>query len=190
VGSFILLRDGEPAAVDAGNMVYTAKTFSNRRYELWNCRATYHNVPMIGGYEQQAGREYAAKDVVCLPDGMALDMADAYPNEAGVQRCLREMRVAKDRLIIRDDIVLDEEKPVTWVFMLRQKPVIECDQGLFGEDHNICLSWADNRDMTWQAEEIEITDGRMKNSYPGSLWRLTLTAPPKRQHNVEFWIEP
>jgi hypothetical protein len=74
--------------------------------------------------------------------------------------------------------------------MLRQKPVIECDQGLFGEDHNLFLSWADNRDMTWQAEEIEITDGRMKNSYPGSLWRLTLTAPPKRQHNVEFWIEP
>ena len=190
VGSFLVMADGDMQVVDAGNMVYTAKTFSNRRYELWNCRAAYHNVPMIGGYEQQAGREYAAKDVVCLPDGMALDMADAYPNEAGVQRCLREMRVAKDRLIIRDDIVLDEEKPVTWVFMLRQKPVIECDQGLFGEDHNLCLSWADNRDMTWQAEEIEITDGRMKNSYPGSLWRLTLTAPPKRQHNVEFWIEP
>ena len=197
VGSFLVATafDDEPLnmqIVDAGNMVYTAKTFSDRRYELWNCRASYHNVPMIGDCEQQPGREYAAKDVVCLPDGMALDMAGAYPKEAGVSRCFREMRVDRDRLTIRDEILLKEEKPVTWVFMLRQKPVIENDEGLFGEDHNLCLCWADskNKDLTWQVEEIEITDSRMGKSYPGALWRLTLTAPPKPRHNVEFWIEP
>ena len=197
VGSFLVATSSgnDPLGmqiVDAGNMVYTAKTFSDRRYELWNCRAAYHNVPMIGDCEQQPGREYAAKDVACLPDGMALDMADAYPKEAGVSRCCREMRVVKDRLTIRDEIVLDEEKPVTWVFMLRQKPVIEHDEGLFGEDHNLFLCWADSKDkdLTWQVEEIVITDARMDKSYPGSLWRLTLTAPPKKQHDVEFWIEP
>ena len=195
VGSFLVATafDDEPLnmqIVDAGNMVYTAKTFSDRRYELWNCRASYHNVPMIGDCEQQPGREYAAKDVVCLPDGMALDMAGAYPKEAGVSRCFREMRVDRDRLTIRDEILLKEEKPVTWVFMLRQKPVIENDEGLFGEDHNLCLSWADNKDMTWQVEKIPVSDSRMEKSYPGSLWRLTLTVPPKPRHNVEFWIEP
>ena len=195
VGSFLVATafDDEPLnmqIVDAGNMVYTAKTFSDRRYELWNCRAAYHNVPMIGDCEQQPGREYAAKDVVCLPDGMALDMADAYPAEAGVSRCFREMRVAKDRLTIRDEIALNEEKAVTWVFMLRQKPVFEPQGCLFAEaDHRLWLNWL-NKDLTWQVEEIKINDARMTKSYPGSLWRLTLTAPPQRQHNVVFEIEP
>ena len=31
VGSFMLYLDGEPAVVDAGNLVYTAKTFSSER---------------------------------------------------------------------------------------------------------------------------------------------------------------
>ena len=197
VGSFLVATSYGDAPlgmqiVDAGNMVYTAKTFSKQRYELWNCRSVYHNVPIIGGVEQHDGLQYAAKDVACLPDGMALDIAGAYPAEAGVQRCLRKMQLVKDRLTIRDEIILDTEKPVDWVFMLRQKPVIEHDEGLFGEDHNLCLCWADNKekDLTWQVEEIEITDPRMAKSYPGSLWRLTLNAPPKKQHSVEFWIEP
>ncbi|MBQ7137870.1 MAG: heparinase II/III family protein, partial [Clostridia bacterium] len=44
VGSFLIMANGDMQLVDAGNMVYTAKTFSDRRYELWNCRADYHNV--------------------------------------------------------------------------------------------------------------------------------------------------
>ena len=55
IGSFILLRDGEPAVIDAGNMVYTAKTFSEERYTLWNVRAEWHNVPLVGGQEQREG---------------------------------------------------------------------------------------------------------------------------------------
>ena len=97
VGSFLIMANGDMQLVDAGNMVYTAKTFSGRRYELWNCRADYHNVPIIGGCEQQPGRQYAAKNVEKLPDGMALDMAAAYPAEAGVQTCTRRMTLADGR---------------------------------------------------------------------------------------------
>ena len=49
VGSFILFRNGEPAVVDAGNMVYTAKTFSEERYTLWNVQSAWHNLPEFGG---------------------------------------------------------------------------------------------------------------------------------------------
>ena len=171
-------------------MVYTAKTFSNRRYELWNCRAAYHNVPMIGGYEQQAGREYAAKDVVCLPDGMALDMAAAYPAEAGVQACRRTFRLAGVRLSVRDEITLAEEKPVTWVFMLRHEPVIDPDrQCCYLKDSGFWMDWSENAPLSADVEPIEITDGRMKNSYPGTLWRLTLTAAPAAHHTQEFLFE-
>ena len=63
VGSFIVFADGEPILVDAGNAVYTRQTFSDERYTLWHIRSRNHNVPLIGEYEQAAGRQYAASDV-------------------------------------------------------------------------------------------------------------------------------
>ena len=191
VGSFLVMADGDMQVVDAGNMVYTAKTFSNRRYELWNCRAAYHNVPMIGDCEQQPGREYAAKDAQCLPEGMTLDMADAYPKEAGVRRCQRTFHLAGGRLSVRDEIVCDTPQPVTWVFMLRHEPVIDLErQCCHLKDSGFWMDWSENAPLSASVEPIEITDARMKNSYPGTLWRLTLTAEPSTHHTQEFLFEP
>jgi len=190
VGSFLIMANGDMQVVDAGNMIYTAKTFSDRRYELWNCRAAYHNVPIIGGCEQQHGRQYAARDVEKLPDGMALDMAAAYPAEAGVQQCRRTFRLAGGRLSVRDEIVCAEAKPITWVFMLRHEPVIDHErQCCHLRDSGFWIDWSENADLSAAAEPIEITDGRMKNSYPGTLWRLTLTAEPATHHTQEFLFE-
>ena len=190
VGSFLMAVNGQMQVVDAGNMVYTAKTFSDRRYELWNCRAAYHNVPIIGGYEQQPGRQYAAKDVECLSNGMALDMADAYPDEAGVQTCRRKLLLDGSRLSVMDDITLDEARPVTWVFMLRDEPIIEQeDQCCHGRETNFFVEWRDTEALTAAVEPIEITDARMKNSYPGTLWRLTLTAAPAKEHSVHIILQ-
>ena len=190
VGSFLMAVNGRMQVVDAGNMVYTAKTFSDRRYELWNCRAAYHNVPIIGGCEQQHGRQYAAKDVECLPNGMALDMAAAYPAEAGVQTCRRKLLLDGSRLSVMDDITLDEARPVTWVFMLRDEPIIEQeDQCCHGRETNFFVEWRDTEALTAAVEPIEITDARMKNSYPGTLWRLTLTAAPAREHSVHIILQ-
>ena len=190
VGSFLIMANGDMQVVDAGNMIYTAKTFSARRYELWNCRAAYHNVPIIGGCEQQHGRQYAARDVEKLSDGMALDMAAAYPAEAGVQQCRRTFHLAGGRLSVRDEIVCAEAKPVTWVFMLRHEPVIDHErQCCHLKDSGFWIDWSENADLSAAAEPIEITDGRMKNSYPGILWRLTLTAAPANHHTQEFLFE-
>ena len=191
VGSFLMAVNGQMQVVDAGNMIYTAKTFSNRRYELWNCRAAYHNVPIIGGCEQQAGRQYAARDVEKLPNGMALDIAAAYPAEAGVQQCRRKLLLDGARLSVMDDIALDEARPVTWVFMLRDEPIIEQeDLCCHGRETNFFVEWRDTEALTAAVEPVEITDGRMKNSYPGTLWRLTLTAAPAKTHSVHIIMQP
>ena len=191
VGSFLMAVNGEMQVVDAGNMVYTAKTFSDRRYELWNCRAAYHNVPLIDGVEQQPGREYAARDVEKLPNGMALDMAGAYPAEAGVQICQRTMRLSGARVSVRDEITLNEPKSVTWVFMLRHEPIIDqARQCCHLKDSGFWIDWSENMPLSAAAEPIEITDVRMKNSYPGKLWRLTLTAAPAKVHSVHITMQP
>ena len=189
VGSFLVMAHDEMQVVDAGNMVYTAKTFSDRRYELWNCRAMYHNVPIIGGHEQQAGTQYAARDVQEDVLGMALDLAAAYPAEAGVLQCRRSFQ-HDITLSVRDEIVCVREQPVTWVFMLRHAPLIDqkaqcCE--LSGSGFRI--GWSGGALLTAAVEEIKITDGRMAKSYPGSLWRLTLTAAPSTHHIQEFLFE-
>lgn len=190
VGSFLLMAGGDMQVVDAGNMVYTAKTFSAQRYELWNCRAMYHNVPIIGDCEQQPGQQYAARDVVCLPDGLALDMAEAYPSEAGVQECRRTFRLTGARLNVRDEIVCDEARPVTWVFMLRHEPVIDHErQCCHLTGSGFWIDWSENAPLSAVVEAIEVTDGRMAKSYPGRLWRLTLTAEASAHHTQEFLFE-
>ncbi len=190
VGSFLIMAHGDMQVVDAGNMVYTAKTFSDRRYELWNCRSMYHNVPIIGGYEQCNGREFAARDVRDTVNGMSLDMAAAYPKVAGLQSCQRTMALDDGSFTVRDEIVCEQPQPITWVFMLRHEPVLSSEHlpcTLKGS--RFAIKWGDHAPFTAAVEPIEITDERMRNSYPGTLWRLMLTAAPSTHHTQEFLFE-
>ena len=139
---------------------------------------------MIGGCEQLPGSEYKARDVVCTPEGMSLDMADAYGNEAGVQHCRRRLCLTAEGLLLQDDIALNEPQPVTWVFMLREKPQIEPACLKAG---NVRMSF--NAELTAAVEEIPITDTRMAGSFLGSLWRLTLTETAAKVHCRTFLME-
>lgn len=182
VGSFMLYVDGEPAVVDAGNMTYTAKTFSARRYELWNIRSAYHNVPMIGGLEQLPGEDRKARNTAYLADGLRLDMAGCYPDGAETETCARELTLDPDgRARILDRIVTRAPKTVEWVFMLREKPILAGNRIRSG---SLILTAPEGLEI--KAEEIPVTDARMARSFPGSLWRLTVTAEAATEHVAEF----
>ena len=60
VGSFLYVRAGEMILADLGAGEYTAGYFGTQRYEYLCCRALGHNLPLIDGVEQKAGRVYAA----------------------------------------------------------------------------------------------------------------------------------
>lgn len=179
VGSFILFADGEPVVVDAGNMVYTAKTFSADRYALWNVRGRNHNIPMIGDCEQQPGLSYAAKNVTAQDSLVSMDLADCYAEEAGVTALQRTVRFG-DQLIVEDDIELSVPQTVTWVLMTRPKPeLLENGAIRLGK----CMLHFPPQ-LHVRFEEIAITDTRMARSYPGSLWRLTLHADAAERHHA------
>ncbi len=171
VGSFLLYVDGEPEILDAGNMTYTAKTFGPDRYNLWNTRSMYHNVPLAAGFEQHAGKEYAARNVTISDHGISLDIAAAYPKEAGILALERNAYFLKGAFQITDTIRLEKATPVAWGFLFRNRPQIE--NGILKTKkiilkHSECLQAA--------CEEIPITDKRMVRNLPESLWRVTLTA--------------
>ncbi|MBP3427020.1 MAG: heparinase II/III family protein [Clostridia bacterium] len=181
VGAFILYAGGEPQVVDMGNMVYTAKTFGPERYTLLNTRSMNHNVPLIGGVEQCEGAEHIAKDVSADECGARMDIAAAYPGEAGVTSAVRSLQITENGASLKDSISLAQARDVQWVFILRDKPALAPGKVRFGR-----MAMRHDPQLVQAVREMPVTDARMMKSYPGSLWRLTLSAPAACAHSAEF----
>lgn len=124
VGDFIIYQNGQPMIIDAGSGNYTARTFSSQRYELWFTKSEYHNLPIINGFGQKAGREYQAKNVKCISNEkettLHLDIADAYPKEAGINSWRRSATLNRqnNKVEISDEYDLAiKPKSLQQVFM-------------------------------------------------------------------------
>lgn len=95
VGNFILHVDGLPVAVDAGVGTYSAKTFGAERYSLWTMQSSWHNLPEVNGHMQRPGEEFAASGAAHRADDeraeFRLDIAGAYPSEAGLRSWKRRL---------------------------------------------------------------------------------------------------
>ena len=181
VGSFILFRNGEPAVVDAGNMVYTAKTFSSERYTLGNVQAEWHNLPVVGGHAQKQGRDHAARSVKRMPDGMELDLAGAYEEAAGIRSLRRTFALDEGGLKLADEGLLREAQETEWIFLLREKP--EWNNGTVRAGS---LEIRCPEGLEFSAEEKPVTDARMARNWPGSLWRVHLRGRKTDRFRMEF----
>ena len=182
VGSFMLCADSEPVIVDAGNMTYTAKTFSGERYTLWNVRSAYHNLPLPLGKEQLPGKDRRADDVRCLPDGLDLDLAAAY-GCGDILSVRRELRLTEDAFCLRDRIETAEDGATAWVFMLRSRPSLRCGAV---ESGPVRITFPEG--FAYACDEIPVDDPRMAASFPGSLFRVILTSPPSRAADALFTV--
>ena len=124
VGDFIIYDDGQPMIIDAGRGNYTARTFSNKRYELWFTQSQYHNLPVVNGIGQKDGREFEAKNVTCRINekeaSLQMDIAAAYPKEAGIVTWNRTVTLnrRKNCVELTDDYALAEKtRSLQQVFM-------------------------------------------------------------------------
>jgi hypothetical protein len=108
VGDVMLYAGGEPVIIDVGSGTYVAKTFSKDRYTLWYNSSSYHNLPTINGFQQEAGRQFEAKNVsysaTASRDQLQMDIAAAYPADAGIKQWIRTVNVEKklNRLVVKD----------------------------------------------------------------------------------------
>jgi hypothetical protein len=123
VGSFIAFLDGLPLILDVGPEIYTAKTFSDQRYEIWTMRSSWHNVPSINGYEQAPGRSFTAHDVAYTADAdhatLSLNLEQTYPVAAGIESWRRAVTLHRgEHLEIVDDYALNAvTAPITLHFV-------------------------------------------------------------------------
>ena len=187
-GSFTIYKDGYPFIIDVGVETYCQKTFSPRRYEIWTMQSAYHNLPTINGIMQEPGTGYFATNVdVSLEDDdchICMDIASAYPKEAGVKSYQRLVTFNKDTSItIYDSFKLDssDDGQVVISLMTYEKPrVISCDKSTdcmsktmiqIGDLGTISII----TEISLTIEEIEITDARLKTAWDHEIYRILIT---------------
>ncbi len=83
VGSWTITLDGTEMAGDPGGEIYTARTFSPKRYESDVLNSYGHPVPLVDGAKQGAGAKFAAKvlssEFTDACDTVTYDIKGAYP---------------------------------------------------------------------------------------------------------------
>ncbi|MET3598476.1 heparinase II/III domain-containing protein [Martelella mangrovi] len=172
-GSFTLYRDGKPFLIDVGVENYTAKTFSPRRYEIWTMQSAFHNLPSFDGIMQQDGEAFAASDVaVSLEDDRAcisMDIAGAYPGEAGVRRYHRAVALTKGKGIEITDTYRGDRK-ATLSLMVVERPEATAERITLPGLGEIAVEGG-GRPLV---EAIAITDQRLRAAWPDTLYRILI----------------
>jgi len=171
-GSIILYHKGEPVLIDVGVGTYTRTTFSKDRYSLWTMQSLYHNVCNFGSIGQEAGKEYRATDIKePYAASISMHLEKAYPTEAKVNSYVRSVLFDKEKEIISVREDTDGELPSVLTLMTRNKPLERQDGNyLVG---GACLTFYGNHRET--IETIPVTDERLKEAWPDTIYRLMVS---------------
>jgi hypothetical protein len=175
-GSFIVFYNGQPLIIDAGVGQYTKQTFSSDRYKIWTMQSAYHNLPTVNGVMQHEGRQYRAKvlDYQNLDNGtrIRVDLAPAYPPEAGIKMWKRTMtldRVA-GTILLQEEFQLQRAAHIMLSFMSMAKPTAMTDSLRIGD---AVLSF-NPKYLSAKIEPGPLDEG-MQHSFPLGVWRMMLT---------------
>lgn len=195
IGNFVLFVDGDPVLVDAGVETYTAKTFSDRRYEIWTMQSAYHSLlPTVDGVQQAPGATFAARNVACAADdasaALTLDIAGAYPPAAKLAHWQRTVTLQRGAGVTLVD-AFAFAAPAQRVELALLTPCVVTAAGdgrivlaarTFGEGQRAgaAVVTYDAAIFRIATESVSITDERMGPVWGDHLTRIVLTAetPP------------
>jgi hypothetical protein len=201
VGNFIVYMNGRPAIIDIGVETYTRKTFSAERYEIWTMQSAYHNLPTINGVMQHEGEQYAAKDVSYKQGRsnarLSLDIAGAYPPEAGVDSWKREIRLDRGKEVrVSDSYKLNKPADSIMLTLMTPCAVEEAGAGRLvlsepsaGESgFKLTVSYDSNK-LKPELENITVEDRRLKSVWGDQLTRIILrSGSPKTKDSLNLRI--
>ena len=178
VGCLVIFSRGKPVVVDPAIGSYNNEYFGSLRYERWYTNASYHSCPTFDGVDQVSGALRKSKDEYCDIDNrrVAMDIAEAYPEDLGVLSLVRTSSLDDGRITIEDNVRLDRERYMEFHLTSHREPK------LIGEGR---VELADNRVLTFdpalefKAEKIENTkpfeDLNFKSNWDTDcLWRVCL----------------
>lgn len=179
VGSFIIYSNNEPLFIDPAVGEYTAKTFSNNRYDIWTMQSQYHNLPQINGIDQKDGKTYAAKVVSHKNGQLTLDIAAAYPQEAAVKSWKRTVSAQKTVISVTEDYQLDTyNQPIRLMLMTLSPDAL---QHLHYDKSQLEASVEDISDKL---------DPVLQNMWGQKMYRIVLTVKSvKLKNRIKYTIK-
>lgn len=110
VGSYVVVLGASTPLLDPGSEVYTARTFSSKRYDSNVLNSFGHPVPRVAGRLQRVGREAAAAVVSTSftnsADTLELGLESAYdvPELKRLRRTFNYSREGQGKLSVVDDV--------------------------------------------------------------------------------------
>lgn len=181
IGTFTFYVDREPVLLDAGVGTYTRQTFGKDRYKIWSMQSDYHNLPKINGVSQHQGSKYKAADVEVDPRRrtFSLDIAGAYPAQAGIRRWQRSYRLQTDGMTLTDDFALDAPStPNELHFMCRGEADAATPGriGIVTPTGKRAVLRYDAAQFEPSVERIALPDPRLSTVWGDELLRLKLRA--------------
>lgn len=178
IGTFSLYADNTPFFIDAGVGTYTRQTFSSERYSIWTMQSGYHNVPKVNGFDQQFGSKYRSTDVQfdANKQEFALDIGNAYPAQAQIDRWTRSYRLEGSTLHINDRFKLDATiEPHEIHFLTWAEPdTATPGEVLLAKDGKQMKLVYPSSTFTAAYEVIELTDKRLSNVWGSEIYRIVL----------------
>lgn len=116
VGSYVVVVGRRAVLLDPGSEVYTARTFSSRRYDSKVLNSFGHPVPRVAGRLQVNGSAARGKvlttEFTDKADTLVLDISFAY-KVAGLKKLERTFVYSREgagRLTVRDDVAFSTAK--------------------------------------------------------------------------------
>lgn len=201
IGNFIVYYQQKPVIIDLGRDTYTSLSFSNRRFELMNCRSAYHNVPMINNCEQKDGRQYRAEQVSHVAteqqSSFSLNLAKAYPEQACVNTWKRTITLdrEKNEVEVTEEYQLDSIKLADLsqkkgsqghqasdnqiVLITYGKPQLLMKDAtsqlgrILLQDSSVGLEY-DAQQLSASVEKVKMEDGIMKTQWHDNVYRIQL----------------
>jgi hypothetical protein len=197
-GNFLIFVDGDPVIIDAGVESYTAKTFGPHRYDIWTMQSAYHNLPTIGGVMQKNGLNFRATDIAYKNGGdvaeIRMNIASAYPSEAGLHRWIRTLQLDRraNRVRLQESFELQRAVPEIVLSLMTSRKARTDGEGRLrmpasGQGIPDVLLHYDAKRFTPKVETIEIKDDHLRSAWGDRIYRVLLTAPqPQLQENWTF----
>ena len=196
IGAFLVYRDGAPLLVDAGVGSYTRQTFSAERYAIWTMQSAWHNLlPTCDGWMQLPGEKYASRAARWRADDTAaelcLEIQEAYPPEAGLDRWQRTIRLERGRrVVIEDAFTLNRDvHEIALALITPSTPSLAAADTVILAPRDLPgnLRSAAGRvrlgglPLTLEIETMPITDNQLSSTWGDCLYRVLvrLTSPPR-----------
>jgi hypothetical protein len=203
VGNYMVYYNGLPLLIDVGSGTYTAKTFSNKRYDIWSNCSNYHNLPDINDATQPPGQQFKASALAYKQDKnsaeFSLDIANAYPEKAGLLSLRRTVHLNRGKNVMVSDLVTQKNAGPITEHMMTCYPVNLETPGNLVIHYQPAGAEATDFVIKYDAKQLQVVvekvllaapeDKGVIRNWGDNIYRVSFTTNAKRvKSKIEFGI--